>query len=1337
MNLGALWPYALALVLLLAAVIVVLLVLVLRKSAKVSQFSDTEEPHEDDVKKEQPEQQPSDIADHVMITSAFRRARSVLASLSDRNQYRTALHLVIGADGSREPGFLSRMAASGLRLVYDDPVREGLAFGDGGGFYFFTDGIVLDLAGPQVLAADGVTSEAQGWRTILRELRNLRPKRPADGIILTVSCTDLYEARNVESRLAARADRLHRKLWEVQRELGFRLPVYVLVTGCEKKLTGFSDLCISLPQSTRGQMIGWSSPHALHVPYNPSWLDEAFDDLHRDLANMQMDLFAGGQRPKGVLLFPWSLRELKKPLRTFLNHLFRSSAYHEGMILRGFYFCGTNAGDSLFTSDLIEDKTFAESGLAVPTSRTKMGRDRKVLGLQIANAAAAMLFAGGLLWAWAAFRHENTVLKPLLDNAIRAKTLRYSVASTDEAQMATEILDGMSKIDFHHYRSVFVPTSWFSSFDDKLRSALVTTFSTIILDSIEARLEKKVESAMSEATMRIVPEGGGGAQRTLFSRSGADTIMPIEEMHEFKALQQFVAQLQQIEHHGRMLNDLSQAGTGELQSLGQLVDFSFGHPLSSRFFRNGELYEHALKTARSTSNFNPASYQAQSSETARLLAEDLYHRLYVRNPFLTRFSTLESALSAGASAQETNAEQFRHLAQNMRLLENDLAGPELQWAFRPNFDLGPSYNAVLTAMNQSGFFGPETASAIRQRGASGWSDFTLRLAAATPVTGSILSTRDGRAEMKLSTDTLLLESAIQAFLHQGFVAAAEGETSLITTLGPGERLIWNTRLLQQSVNVYTSYDRFREKGLKLFSPELQGAVDGAARDHVSVQMQDLLKAAQTIEAAPSTPTNAVLEEELQNGIDRFTAAAKLVDQNLDLFVTLDTTKPRTDLIAIMTAEGNRLLRMNDELMTRNAPYTMSNDFAWRDGSTPPSPAAWGARDPAELALYLDATRGRLAHLARSYAKPLLSWMANAGTDDLPEQIELVSRWQSILDDLDDYDAKKPANAPAALEDYIAGAMTKVTTKDCRGAVLASRPQRRNGFLATRLDQLSRQLSDVCWGNATQDAVRSYTEIAGFFNDKLKGRYPFAKKKPGSTDREADPEDIRRFYALFDKSDALLRSIPADKNYGWPLQGARPFLENMREVRKFFAVYLDPAKEKKQPEVDIETEFRTLQKFETAGNEIIRWTLRVGDKTITERDKATKLRWVPDAPVELSLKWASNAEHEPVLTEPQRGRSVEDRVVRYEFTNKWALLYALTELQATADDLDPNADALPVTLSLKVATKPVAEGVQPLPREAQVFMRLGLVTPEGAPLRMPDFPAEAPKLESFVIGDAQQ
>lgn len=1316
-SLQNLWPYALAIVLILAIVIVILLVLVLRKSAKASQFSDGA----DDEEEPKIEKEPAMLAEHVMMISALGRAKEVMRDLSDLNQYRTSLHLVLGAEGSREPDFLGHLAASAIQLGYEDPMSEGLGFGNGCGFYMFDQGMVFDLAGPQVVAADGVSSDARGWKTVLQALLAMRPKRPADGIIVTVSCADLVSATQNETRLAARANVINRKLWDVQRELGFRLPVYVLVTGCQQ-LAGFEDFCANVLSESRGEMIGWSSPHVAGVPYSPAWMDNVFDDLHRDLGNRQMELFASAPRPAGVMLFPWSIQSLKKPLRTFANHLFKSSVYHEGMLPRGFYFCGSFQGETAFASELLEKKVFPETGLALPTSRTKMARDRKVHALQIAAIVAVAVFSIGLLLASRGFQHKNDALVPFFAD----------VQSNQTDPM--RLLNDMARIDFSHYWSAFVPSSWFGSTDDDLRTRLSNTFENVILQSISAKLGSKAQLAMDEATQRM--EAPPGQRRFLLRTSfGEQTLQPIDEMNEFIALKKYVEDLRRVEQHADMLSDIAQLESGDISELADLVTYAFGAKLDDSFFRNEQFFDGALHDTKMRYPYRPAADKVRASEALRTVSDRFYRQLYDNNAFVNRLTFVKKALSGG-DARSASAEQYQRLSQQIHELQNDLNGSELEWAFRPQFDLGASFDAVATTVRRSKFLGDEAERDLRQRGANRWQQFASDLGATTPFTGPLLSMRDGRPEKRLSTDTVELQSAIDSFLHQGFVQQRAGNASLKTML-PDQKLMWNPRLLQQSAAIYESYERFGDKGLKLFSADLRGAIDAAARDRVGMQMMDVLKDAQVTadSTVPSSMTKADLENSLREGLDRFITTQKPLNENIDALSRLDLHDQRRALIAATTNEAVRLLRLDDELMKRNAPYATQGDLAWADANVPPAPGVWGARDPAALQLYLDSTRDRLSQLARGYAKPLLDWMSAAGSKDLPENADVVARWQSIVDDLNDYEAKKPNNAIAAIEDYIGRSMTKVTMKDCAVAIPAALPPRRAGYLAARLNDLSGDVSHVCWTAQSHEAQKRYRKLADFFNERLANRYPFATAFPAGKDLEADPDAIRAFYQMFDESAPLIIAVPVDTSYGAPLGGdVRRFMESMQKVRVFFAAFLDPAKARTKPEVVVEPEFRTLARREVAGNEIVDWSMSVGHETITQFDKK-KVAWMPGQDVVVTLRWAKDGPHAPLKPEGKRLVKLDEnsRTLTYEYRNTWSLLCALRDLSAQADDLGANTNPLPVTLSFVVPTK-AAEKALPLDGPARVFMRVSLLTPDGAPVEIPYFPPKAPPLAPFLVGD---
>lgn len=1336
MTAATLWPYALAAVLILAIVIVILLVLVLRKASKVSQFSGAE-PEEEEEGEETQEAAPA--AGTTLIASAFRRGKEILRLLSQRNIYRTPLQLLIGAEGSRKPQFLASLSTLEMPVEFADPMREGLAFANGCGFFFFQDGVVVDLAGEHILSADAATGDERTWKTLLSQLQQMRPRRPADGVIITISCKELVAANADEAgkiALAARAEQLHHKLWEIQRDLGFRLPVYILVTGCDE-LRGFEDFTAGLPSTARGQLLGWSSPYQPDVPYNNEWLDVAFTELHASLTKLQLGLFAERKRSEELMLFPWQIGALKQPLRTFLSHLFRASAYRESMFTRGFYFCGEYRDETAFAADLLTLKAFPEAGLARPSSSLRTARDRKVRMLQIATAAAAAFTVFALLWGAVKFRHEQKILDPFLDTASKGMYEYGALTEEQKARQAEEIVREIAKVDFRKFGSWLVPSSWpvhEDAFDRQLDAAIAAVFREIVLDATRIGIEGKVEDAIRKAG-NVVP----GAEKDM-------NVLPIEAAPEFRRLQTFVAQVREAEAHAKMLEDLALPGHGDLRVLGDVVQYAFGRPLDDHFFRRGELYARALRQVRHVNTVDPTHFRARTSSTAITLAADLYRRLYRDNRFAQRLDELQALLhpSRIESQYSGGTETFKAISETMHAIERDLAGPQLQWAFQPAFDLGRDYNAVVTSIDESKYFDDQTAGMIRGDGSAGWALFRGHLRASSPVIGPFLAARDGNPEMRLSTDAAVLQSAIDSFLHQGFVNGDGGGRRLETMLASNERFTWDTSRLQHAAALAASYDRFRDKGLRMFSPEMQLAVDQAARAKVGDQLAAYLAEAQHRDVLAPPATAPQREHMLRRQIQDFSATLKPVAENLSVLERLGLQNTRNDLAAAATAEALRLLSETDALLTEENVYMpLEGNFGWWHGRQPASPEVWGKADAAELEQYLQLTRARVGMLATSYAKPLLTWLADAGMNDLPEATPLVTRWQSIVEDLQDQEAKKPGNAADVLEDYILNRMTKVTLRNCTGAALATRPQRARGFYAQRVDTISRQLAQRCWVVASAEASRQYRELATYFNSELRDHYPFAERVPELRDKEAKVEDVRRFFETYDRIDALLASIPVESPYGDDLAAARNFVRDMSGVRRFFAPFLDAKTPQRVPVIGVEPHFRTLRDREVGGQEIIRWELTVGNDTVSDRDKGKKLSWTPGQKVTLAVRWASDAPHTPKPVAKRRGVDIEiaDRTITYRYANQWALLSALQDLTATQDVLGAGIEVLPVTLALNVPLELAANGTEKTesvrnPDPALVFVRMGLLAPDGTPLEVPSFPFPytAPSIATLAVED---
>jgi type VI secretion system protein ImpL len=112
--------------------------------------------------------------------------------------------------------------------------------------WFFTDeAILLDTAGRYTTQESNQDVDAAGWRSFMQLLKKSRPRRPINGVLLTVSAEDLLQQSGTKREEHAAA--LRRRLKELYSDLGIRFPVYVLVSKVDL-LAGFNEFS---PRSAR------------------------------------------------------------------------------------------------------------------------------------------------------------------------------------------------------------------------------------------------------------------------------------------------------------------------------------------------------------------------------------------------------------------------------------------------------------------------------------------------------------------------------------------------------------------------------------------------------------------------------------------------------------------------------------------------------------------------------------------------------------------------------------------------------------------------------------------------------------------------------------------------------------------------------------------------------------------------------------------------------------------------------------------------------------------------------------------------------------------------------
>jgi type VI secretion system protein ImpL len=1315
------------------------------------------------------------------ISAAFRRAlHTIRRRLGRGGLYRDPWFLLLGEAAAKG----RTLAGAGLPLPLGAPEHASAEEGEGCVFWFFEHGVVLDLAGDCVLRADG-SSDAGAWRHFLSLLRETRPERPLDGVVLALSCADLIGAPQQEgqrvSRAAAKGDALCRRLREAQEQTGMVFPVYVLVTGCQQ-VPGFAAFVSEVPEPMRGDLMGWSNPYTLETSFRPEWVDEAFGALEAGLHRAQVDAFGDQpvvEDPDGVFCFSGEMQRLGGELRSCLGQVFRSSVYHELLPCRGIYFCGDVAtaapapgglffdapepAATAFARDVFERKVFKERELARPGALALARGTRRLRLLQAAVAALAVIATLGLWSASIRLHTRQDELARFFERAalnvhdFHAHSIapqrafpeevgdagRVKQGTDDRAfeeAHAREIFNDLSNLNGDWFGSVFVPDSWFSGFNDEMRKAIATIYQEVIFTTLQHELERKPDAILDAAL-----ELSGAAPAGSVPGPPRLPVLELEELREFSQLRGYVANLQTLEINAKRYNDLRV--TTSLQQLSDVVDYLFRWKLLPGFFERDRLYRQALAHAR-YEPIKPAEGRERTVAGAYALADKLFARLFDDNPAVVELERARAFLEKATAPDAGNdpealAQSLKELRDHLVWAGDDLSQPALAWLAKEDLSLGP-LTKVLVDMGRSEYLGSETADRIRQRGDGRFHQMRQQLLAMeTSPTGRMVQADPKTGALALSERAKTLVSALDGLFGQGMMQGGAADAAA-RLKSPLPRVMWDTMALQQAAGLYKPYQESLDKILAPFSPSLRASLEISARNQLAARMMAKVAEAQRPAGRPEGSSPLAMEQALDVSVANFQTAEPSLTELSRVFASLGRG---AEVTAAFAAQGEGILDDSDRLLKLLAPYTpKGNGFGWWDGKKGAALEAFDARDEGELTAYLATQRGALADLSARYVEPVIQALGR-GLPASPVLRRQLKSWTGLADPLRRYAAKEPGNSVSALEELILKDLSEVEPATCTTRItekMLTEPAA--DFFLERRQALRGEMRDRCIVLAGSQAAEGYARLATLFNQRLAGKFPFSDGLPGRLGDEADPGDLRSFFGLFDFYAPVVRAgqkdLPASNS-------AVTFMARMDDVRKLFAAFLDDPLRPAEPSFDVEVRFRENRPKpaggnrlapnpqESGGDRIVRWSVASGERVAIYPGMGSRavLPWQLGEPLRLELQWAQDSPVVPVESTAQPGVRVEGRTAVIELTGRWSLLALLSRLKVKQAAADPATQLLGLTVITQSEDTP--------PAPAQVFLRLTLQPPQRADktadkpakdeppavannLKIPIFPEVAPR-----------
>lgn len=146
--------------------------------------------------------------------------------------YQLPWYVIIGAPGS---GKTTALVNSGLQFPLADRFGKTALRGIGGtrncDWWFTNEAVLLDTAGRYTTQESEQVQDAGEWLQFMGLLRKYRRRQPINGVIVTISISDLLTQSAEASR--QQAVNLRQRLSELHEQLGIRFPVYVMVTKAD------------------------------------------------------------------------------------------------------------------------------------------------------------------------------------------------------------------------------------------------------------------------------------------------------------------------------------------------------------------------------------------------------------------------------------------------------------------------------------------------------------------------------------------------------------------------------------------------------------------------------------------------------------------------------------------------------------------------------------------------------------------------------------------------------------------------------------------------------------------------------------------------------------------------------------------------------------------------------------------------------------------------------------------------------------------------------------------------------------------------------------------------
>lgn len=1140
----------------------------------------------------------------------------------------------------------------------------------------------------KMVVLDWETKDSKLLESMLTQLLYIRPRRPLDGIILTLSVDDLKNP-NLFSRIEA----IFQDLVQTHRVTTLKLPVYVLVTDLNSVL-GFETLSRFIHASEKQRPFGWSNIYGMEVPYNSLWMEDAKASSLEAMNDIKMRLFSGASQSLDfelsaeLFMCVEEFKQLWEPLSNAMNRLFSTGpAFHDSVSLRGLYFCAADVfhKDStsffndhkplLFLDNVLSDKIVKERSLAYPVanlaqlSKLYFSKDKITLISLLGVSFVCML------GSYSQMQHQKQLFVPVL---FELKAALVSDESTQDSSKAINLFYNAAYVadrDLSYWK-IFMPSSWFANYKDDVYRNIGRIFAKLFLtkmpDSIHQKLEKLLNLGDGSDLMRkTVSVSDLVAKNTLLEANPIYT-------KEFQTLTAFTKDLIKVERatasYHRFLWD------GDPENLFSALSNLYGEEIPESIRSNFQYYRDVIPTLNLSkveidnykdklqSNFDVLFAQFVSGGLKDNIA---LKKIFNAPSWIDAIPTLGITGSAKLTQFDTLVNQLKYMVD---VSTDNIA---LTWLQKPKFDPGEDFSNFKGSVLESEILSKTSLDKNMQQLEAAYIQTKDSMSKINSqfLRGPVLSFSD--FGLTLNPVLVSIYKNIDAFINEPFLKALSTDDTDGKKHAPSDDklFLWDDTQLQATAALLDSYKKFAAEKLGDYDSKIRSVLGRFAKIKACQNLLSGLQGAIFEVKVPSSYVGSVEkpEEKIKEISKNLTNNAAQLQQILAQVAASDVEGSELEsewksIISVLKGNITKVLSVLDSIVDKEHNLSVQDStFQFWNGEKNPIVVGFSVQNSGDLNSVLEQQAGRISNLATEHAASAVDLLRSNLFLLTEDETKALKKWGSIVDQSVSYGKKQAGNTLSSLlllyqSDLKDVGDEKNNDQKTLDGLFASIQDSSDYFVSLRNTVIKnlKQRLEVIQGVRVRD---HYKEIQTAFNQKLSGKYPFVGGN-GENAKTLDPKALKEFYTLVDKKPYSLDDYKTALNKDY--DSVSNFLECLFSLKKLLNPFLSGKKD--VPEVSVQVFFDAGQEraSDNARNLIDQEMRFSGDANLTRMESGKKITWSFGEPIKISFSVARASGLQIADSDSSNFSKQDDASGSFSFGSAWSLFTMLSKMQDQND-----------------------------------------------------------------------